>query len=111
MTLNRPQALNALNSKVLEELIDAFDAYQADDSQLCAVLTGSGEKAFAAGADIKEMSEKAAADFYLDDFFAPWTSEIVKKTRKAEAPSRAAAFLWSSGTACRKPIAKSIIYG
>ena len=82
ITLNRPQALNALNSKVLDELIDAFAAYQAESSQLCAVLTGSGDKAFAAGADIKEMSEKAAADFYLQDFFAPWTSEIVKKTRK-----------------------------
>ena len=82
LTINRPKALNALNSTVLEELIDAFAAYQADDSQLCAILTGSGEKAFAAGADIKEMSEKAAADFYLDDFFGPWTSEIVKKTRK-----------------------------
>ncbi len=82
MTINRPKALNALNSVVLEELIQAFAAYQADDSQLCAVLTGSGEKAFAAGADIKEMSDKAAADFYLDDFFSPWTSEIVKKTRK-----------------------------
>ena len=82
ITLNRPKALNALNSKVLEELIDAFAAYQADDSQLCAALTGSGDKAFAAGADIKEMSEKEAADFYLEDFFAPWTSEIVKKTRK-----------------------------
>ena len=82
ITLNRPQALNALNSKVLEELIEAFADYQADETQLCAILTGSGEKAFAAGADIKEMSEKAAADFYLDDFFAPWTSEIVKKTRK-----------------------------
>lgn len=82
VTLNRPQALNALNSKVLEDLIAAFADYQADGTQLCAVLTGSGDKAFAAGADIKEMSEKAAADFYLDDFFAPWTSEIVKKTRK-----------------------------
>ncbi len=82
ITLNRPQALNALNSKVLEELIEAFAAYQADSSQRCAVITGSGDKAFAAGADIKEMSDKAAADFYLDDFFSPWTSEIVKKTRK-----------------------------
>ena len=78
ITLNRPKALNALNSQVLDDLIAAFADYQADDSQLCAVLTGSGEKAFAAGADIKEMSEKAAADFYLDDFFAPWTSEIVE---------------------------------
>jgi enoyl-CoA hydratase len=82
ITLNRPKALNALNSAVLEELIAAFAAYQADDKQLCAVLTGSGEKAFAAGADIKEMADKAAADFYLEDFFSPWTSEIVKKTRK-----------------------------
>ena len=82
ITLNRPQALNALSSVVLEELIHSFAAYQADDSQLCAVLTGSGDKAFAAGADIKEMSEKAAADFYLQDFFARWTSDIVKTTRK-----------------------------
>ena len=82
ITLNRPKALNALNSQVLEELIAAFAAYQADATQLCAVLTGSGDKAFAAGADIKEMADKAAADFYLDDFFSPWTSEIVKKTRK-----------------------------
>ena len=82
ITLNRPQALNALNSQVLAELIAAFAAYQADGSQLCAVLTGSGDKAFAAGADIKEMADKPAADFYLDDFFSPWTSEIVKKTRK-----------------------------
>jgi enoyl-CoA hydratase len=82
ITLNRPKALNALSSVVLEELITAFGAFEADDTQLCAVLTGAGEKAFAAGADIKEMSEKAAADFYLQDFFARWTSEIVKKTRK-----------------------------
>ncbi len=82
ITLNRPKALNALNSQVLADLTCAFSGYQDDDSQLCAVLTGSGEKAFAAGADIKEMSEKPAADFYLDDFFSPWTSEIVKKTRK-----------------------------
>jgi enoyl-CoA hydratase len=54
VTLNRPQALNALNSEVLRELIGAFAAYDADGSQHCLVLTGS-EKAFAAGADIKEM--------------------------------------------------------
>ena len=82
ITLNRPQALNALNSQVLAELIEAFATYQADSSQRCAVITGSGDKAFAAGADIKEMADKAAADFYLEDFFSPWTSEVVKKTRK-----------------------------
>src|SRR3546814_11036512 len=68
MTINRPQALNALNSQVLRDLIEAFAAYDADPTQHCAVLTGN-EKAFAAGADIKEMSEKDAADFFLEDFF------------------------------------------
>ena len=82
ITLNRPKSLNALNSQVLEELIVAFGAYEADPSQRCAVLTGSGEKAFAAGADIKEMADKAATDFYTGDFFSRWTSHIVKATRK-----------------------------
>jgi len=82
VTLNRPQALNALNSKVLDELIAAFAAFEADSAQRCAVLTGSGDKAFAAGADIKEMADKPAADFYLQDFFSKWTSDFVKKVRK-----------------------------
>ena len=58
VTLNRPEALNALNSAVLEDLIAAFAAFEADPAQRCAVLTGAGEKAFAAGADIKEMADK-----------------------------------------------------
>ncbi|QSB44208.1 enoyl-CoA hydratase [Altererythrobacter sp. FM1] len=82
ITLNRPKALNALNSEVLEELISAFAAYEADAGQRCAVLTGSGDKAFAAGADIKEMADKPAADFYNEDFFSRWTSHLVKTTRK-----------------------------
>ena len=55
ITLNRPQALNALNSQVLEDLVAAFAAFEADDGQRCAVLMGSGDKAFAAGADIIEL--------------------------------------------------------
>jgi enoyl-CoA hydratase len=82
ITLNRPQALNALNSLVLDELVEAFAKFEADPEQRCAVLTGSGEKAFAAGADIKEMAEKPAAEFYAGDFFAKWTSHVVKQTRK-----------------------------
>ena len=82
ITLNRPQALNALNSQVLKDLIDAFGAYETDPGQRCAVLTGAGEKAFAAGADIKEMSDKASAEFYAEDFFARWTSHLVKAVRK-----------------------------
>ncbi|MGE0180016.1 MAG: enoyl-CoA hydratase [Sphingomonas sp.] len=79
VTLNRPQALNALNSQVLAELIDAFQAYDADASQRCLVLTGS-EKAFAAGADIKEMSDRGFAEMYGSNFFAGW--EKVTSTRK-----------------------------
>ena len=80
--LNRPQALNALNSQVLDELIDAFGKFEADKSQLCAVITGSGDKAFAAGADIKEMADKSSAEFYSEDFFAGWTGKLVKAVRK-----------------------------
>ncbi len=77
--LNRPQALNALNSQVLADLIAVFAAYDADASQRCLVLTGS-EKAFAAGADIKEMSEQSFADMYGSNFFAGY--ERVTATRK-----------------------------
>jgi enoyl-CoA hydratase len=79
ITLNRPQALNALNSQVLAELIDAFGAFDADDSQRCAILTGS-EKAFAAGADIKEMQSQSFADMYGGNFFAGY--DRVTATRK-----------------------------
>jgi enoyl-CoA hydratase len=79
VTLNRPQALNALNSAVLAELIEVFAAYDSDESQRCLVLTGS-EKAFAAGADIKEMSEQGFASMYSSNFFAGW--EKVTATRK-----------------------------
>src|SRR6186713_2622924 len=82
VTLNRPQALNALNAAVLEDLIAAFAAFEADPAQRCAVLTGAGEKAFAAGADIKEMADKDGASMYLADLFARWTSHLVKAVRK-----------------------------
>jgi enoyl-CoA hydratase len=80
VTINRPQALNALNGQVLADMIEVFAQYDADPAQRCLVLTGS-EKAFAAGADIKEMSEKEPADFFLQDYFAQWTSRICA-TRK-----------------------------
>ncbi|WP_260922033.1 enoyl-CoA hydratase-related protein [Novosphingobium sp. 9] len=82
LTLNRPKSLNALNLQVLSELSQALAAFQADPSQLCAVVTGSGEKAFAAGADIKEMADKGAAAMYAEDLFAGWQSDVVGRTRK-----------------------------
>jgi enoyl-CoA hydratase len=77
--LNRPQALNALNAQVLTELIAVFAAYDADPAQRCLVLTGS-EKAFAAGADIKEMQPKNFAAMYGENFSVGF--ERVTATRK-----------------------------
>jgi enoyl-CoA hydratase len=79
ITLNRPKALNALNSAVLGELIHAFAAFEGDEGQRCAVVTGS-ERAFAAGADIKEMSDQGFASMYSSNFFQGW--EAVTATRK-----------------------------
>ena len=79
VTLNRPQALNALNSRLLAELLDATRALDADPAQRCMVVTGS-PKAFAAGADIKEMQAQGFADMYGHDFFAGWDS--FARTRK-----------------------------
>ncbi|MGI4732000.1 MAG: enoyl-CoA hydratase [Janthinobacterium lividum] len=79
VTLNRPQALNALNSRLLAELLDVTRALDADPSQRCMVVTGSA-KAFAAGADIKEMQAQGFADMYAHDFFAGW--DAFSRTRK-----------------------------
>ena len=69
--LNRPQALNALNRALIAELIQAIDAFEADDGIGCLLLTG-GDKAFAAGADIKEMADKTFMEAYLGNFCADW---------------------------------------
>ena len=69
--LNRPQALNALNSQLLGELSAVLDAAEADTDVHCVVLTGS-DRAFAAGADIKEMADKTFDQAYLGDFAANW---------------------------------------
>ena len=71
ITLNRPQALNALNSQLLSELNQALDAFEADADVGCIVVTGS-EKAFAAGADIKEMAGLSYPQVYLDNQFSGW---------------------------------------
>lgn len=71
ITLNRPKALNALNKEAQEEIIAAAQAFDADEAIGAIVLTGS-EKAFAAGADIKEMSSKSSVEMYKADWFANW---------------------------------------
>ena len=67
ITLDRPEALNALCAALIDELNDALDKFEVDDGIGAMVLTGS-EKAFAAGADIKEMQDKAWPDIYMEDF-------------------------------------------
>ena len=86
ITLNRPQALNALCTPLTEELVQALDEIEADDEIGCIVLTGS-DKAFAAGADIKEMRSKSHMDAYLGDF--------ISKS-------------WERITTCRKPVIAAV---
>ena len=79
VTLNRPKALNALNQALIEELNLALAGLEADEAIGCTVITGS-EKAFAAGADVKEMAEKTYVDAYLGKFLEGWSG--VAQTRK-----------------------------
>ena len=84
--LNRPEALNALNGQLMDELTAALDAAEADPGVRCMVITGS-ERAFAAGADIKEMASKSYADVFTEDFI----------TRN-----------WERVTRCRKPVIAAV---
>ncbi len=79
ITLNRPKALNALNSELIGELNHALDGFEADDAIGAMVITGN-EKAFAAGADIKEMQSKDYMDAYFGDFIGAW--DRVTRCRK-----------------------------
>jgi enoyl-CoA hydratase len=84
--LNRPAALNALCAALIQDLGQALDAFERDDGIGCLVLTGS-DKAFAAGADIKEMAERSYMDVYLNDFITVG---------------------WERITTCRKPIIAAV---
>jgi enoyl-CoA hydratase len=80
VTLNRPQALNALSPELMRELASALDGFEGDDNIGCMVVTGS-DKAFAAGADIKAMKEKSYMDVFKEDFVtAEW--ERISRCRK-----------------------------
>lgn len=79
VTLNRPKELNALNFQLVGELADALAEFDLDSEIRCMVITGAGEKAFAAGADIKQMSDKSPIDMMLSGFEA-W--QRIKQIRK-----------------------------
>lgn len=84
--LNRPQALNALNGQVMRELGEKLAAFDSDPGVGCIIVTGS-EKAFAAGADIKEMAGKSVAEMFGEDFFAGWEKVWRVRTPKIAAVS------------------------
>ena len=92
--LNRPQALNALNTALNAELAQAVAAFDADDGVGCILLAGS-EKAFAAGADIKEMSDKSAVEMFAGDFAGSWHA-----TANARKPVIAAVAGFALGGGC-----------
>lgn len=80
ITLNRPEAMNAINTKMMQELADAMGEAQANDAVRCIVIAGS-EKAFAAGADVREMAEKGFAEVFFDDLFGR-EAEAIARIRK-----------------------------
>jgi len=94
ITLNRPKALNALNSQVLVELVAAVRGFEADAEVGAMVITGS-EKAFAAGADIKEMQAISYVDAYMRDFFVGW-----EEFTRARKPIIAAVAGYALGGGC-----------
>ncbi len=79
ITLNRPEALNALNTQVMHDIVAAASAFDADEGIGAIVVTGS-ERAFAAGADIKEMESKSGLDMVMDDHFGGWARFAAVRT-------------------------------
>lgn len=94
VTINRPEVLNALNMKLMHELVDTLESLDADDGVRCIILTGN-EKAFAAGADIKEMADASAMEMLKRDQFARWD-----RIRKIKKPIIAAVSGFALGGGC-----------
>ena len=103
ITLNRPHSLNALNTQLISEVNRALDAFEADPSIGCIVITGN-EKAFAAGVDIKEMHKKTFVEAYGSDFLAPF--DRISSCRK---PIIAGVAGYALGGGCELAMACDII--
>lgn len=103
ITLNRPQALNALNTQLMTEVMDALEAFDKDDGIGAMVITGS-KKAFAAGADIKEMADKNALQMMDADHVA-----VFSRIRTIQKPIIAAVSGWALGAGCELPLSCDMI--
>lgn len=104
LTLNRPQALNALNSEVMCELIAVMQKLDRDPDVGCFVVTGS-ERAFAAGADIKELASKSYMDMFHEDFLSGWEAFAKLRTPKVAAVSG-----YALGGGCELAMMCDVIY-
>ena len=104
ITLNRPQALNALNSQVMNEVTTAAAEFDADPGIGAIIITGSA-KAFAAGADIKEMADLSFADVFSSDFFAAWGKFAATRT-----PTIAAVAGYALGGGCELAMMCDILF-
>ncbi len=103
ITLNRPQALNALNNQLLREVMDALDAFDKDEGIGAMVISGS-EKAFAAGADIKEMADKSITEMMDLDHLA-----VFGRIRTIQKPVIAAVSGWALGGGCELALSCDMI--
>src|SRR6266571_176419 len=100
---NRPEVLNALNIKLMEELVEALESLDKDDDVRAVIITGN-DKAFAAGADIKEMSDASAVEMIIRDQFARWD-----RIRKIKKPLIAAVSGFALGGGCELAMTCDII--
>lgn len=103
ITLNRPQALNALSNQVMNEVMDALEAFEKNDDIGAIVITGS-EKAFAAGADIKEMADKSIMEMMDRDHVA-----VFGRIRTIQKPVIAAVSGWALGAGCEVALSCDMI--
>jgi enoyl-CoA hydratase len=104
LTLDRPEVLNALDYGTLQELVEALERLDVDESCRCAVITGAGEKAFAAGADIREMADATPVSLGVTNSFARW-----ERIRRVRLPIIAAVRGYALGGGCELAMACDMV--
>jgi enoyl-CoA hydratase len=104
VTLDRPEVLNAIDYATLNEIVAAFEALDTDDAVRCVVVTGAGERAFAAGADIREMADATPVTLTVKNHFARW-----ERIRRVRVPLIAAVRGYALGGGCELAMACDMV--